>query len=204
MIVGANGSGKSTLIEAIAEGYGIDVRGGHGGRDYASSLARGALGKVLNLDMTREGEKMKAKHGLGFFLRAEAAFGVFNFMSDMGISRYGDRHLGEVSHGEGFLQVLSQRMMSKGLFLFDEPEAALSFESCLALCQLILNAAAGDSQVICSTHSPVLAACPGAAIVEINGRGIFDMKWDDLGFVRDWKSFMNHPDLYMRHLRPSA
>jgi predicted ATPase len=200
MIVGANGSGKSTLIEAIAESYGMDVRGGHGGRDYASALEKGALGKALSLDMTRQGAKMKAQHGLGFFLRAETAFGVFNFMSDMGIARYGERHLGEVSHGEGFLQVLSERMASKGLFLFDEPEAALSFDSCLALCQLILEAAADGSQIICSTHSPLLAACPGAAIIQIDEDGLREVEWEAIGFVKDWKGFMDSPDRYLRHL----
>lgn len=200
MIVGANGSGKSTLVEAIAEAYGMDVRGGHGGRDYASPLERSILGRALKLDLSSAGAKMKAQHGIGFFLRAETAFGVFNFMSDMGVDRYGDRHLGEVSHGEGFLQVLSARMASKGLFLFDEPEAALSFDSSLSLCQLMLEAAARGSQVVCSTHSPILAACPGAVIVQVGEDGLREVDWDDVGFVQDWKAFMNNPDMYLRHL----
>lgn len=200
MIVGANGSGKSTLIEAVAESYGMDVRGGHGGRDYASALEKGALGKALKLDMTSRGAKMKAQHGLGFFLRAETAFGVFNFMSDMGIGRYGERHLGEVSHGEGFLQVLSVRMASQGLFLFDEPEAALSFDSCLVFCQLMLEAAADGSQIICSTHSPILAACPGAVIMQVDEDGFREVDWDEIDFVQDWRAFMSNPDRYLRHL----
>ena len=107
-LVGENGSGKSTLVEAIAEAYGLDVRGGHAGRKYASTVAKGPLGKHLKLDSTALGSIIvrRLRKTKGFFLRAETAYSVFEFMSDYGVEGYGEKHLSEVSHGEGFLQVL--------------------------------------------------------------------------------------------------
>jgi predicted ATPase len=98
-IVGENGSGKSTIIEAIAEAYGLDVRGGHGGRKYAVAAPQSPLGKLLKLDLTPTGSRTKAKQAQGFFLRSETAKGVFEYMSDYNVPGYGDKHITEVSHG---------------------------------------------------------------------------------------------------------
>ncbi len=133
-IVGENGSGKSTVVEAIAESYGLDVRGGHGGRKYSSmSEQKSPLGEHLRLDMTSSGMRAKARRSQGFFLRSESAMGMFEFMSDWGVPGYGWKHLSQVSHGEGYIQVMKGRFKDVGLYLLDEPEAALSFTSCLAL-----------------------------------------------------------------------
>lgn len=198
LIVGENGVGKSTLVEAIAEAYGLDVRGGHGGRRYAAPDAgRSTLGSKLKLDLTPTGRAAKAKGAQGFFLRAETAMGVFEYMSDHGVAGYGKRNLREVSHGEGYLQVLSGRFKKQGLYLLDEPEAGLSFHSQLALIEVLRQVVASGSQVICATHSPVVAATPGASILEINDHGISPREWAELQLVQDWRRFLAVPRKYL-------
>lgn len=198
LFVGENGSGKSTLIEALAEAYGLDVRGGHGNRRYGSTQSKSLLGEALTWPglAVRKG----IKRGAGFFLRAETAYGVFEFMSDYGVPGYGEKHLGKVSHGEGYLQVLEGRFDEPGLFLLDEPEAPLSFQSCLALIRTLIEAMEKGSQVICATHSPLLAAIPGADIWEMNGEGIRPVSWEDLDMVEHWRRYLADPERYLRHL----
>jgi predicted ATPase len=199
-LVGENGSGKSTIVEALAEVYGLDVRGGHAGRRYASPVGKGGLGERLKLRTTSKGSRMKGRKAKGFFLRAETAFAVFNFMSDHGVAGYGDKHLSEISHGEGFLQVMEGRFTEPGLYLMDEPEAALSFTSCLRLMSTMDNLTEIGAQIICATHSPVLAALPGAEIYEISDLGIHSVKWDDLQLVDHWRRYMEKPETYLRHV----
>jgi predicted ATPase len=198
-LVGENGSGKSTLIEALAEAYGIDVRGGHGGRRYASALDKGPLGARLHLRMGDEGRRMKGRRAKGFFLRAETAFGMLNFMSDHLVPGYGDRHLATVSHGEGFMQVVEGRFTEAGLYLMDEPESALSFSSCLRLMATIKELVRVGGQVICATHSPVLSAYPGATIYQLNEAGIGTVAWPELELVDHWRRYLAHPEAYLRH-----
>jgi predicted ATPase len=194
-LVGENGSGKSTLVEGVAEAYGMDVRGGHGGRRYASPEAKGPLGEALDLTLGRGSRGRR-----GFFLRAETAHGVFQFMSEHGVAGYGERHLGEVSHGEGYLQVLEGRFAETGLYLLDEPEAPLSFESCLVLVRVLYDAVRNGSQVICATHSPLLTAIPGAQIIELSDEGLTDRAWEDLDVVTHWRRYLADPQLYLRHV----
>lgn len=195
--VGENGSGKSTVIEAIAEAYGFDVRGGHGKRRYAPAAPKGPLGQRLSLGLTLEGRRMKANKSPGFFLRTETALGVFEFMSDYRVSGYGDKHLGEVSHGEGYLQVLFGRFQEKGLYLLDEPEAALSFHSCLLLMEQLAHVVRNGSQVICVTHSPILSALPGAGVVEFGAHGFRRSAWEQLELVEYWRRYLGDPSKYL-------
>jgi predicted ATPase len=198
-LVGENGTGKSTLVEALAEAYGIDVRGGHGARRYASPLAKSPLGAGLRLDMAPGGRGMRgSRNARGFFLRAETAMGVLEFMS--GQPGYGDRDLRTVSHGEGFLQVFEGRFNQPGLYLMDEPESALSFTSCLRLLATMDALAEVGGQIICATHSPLLAALPGATIWELGEFGIRVSDWEDLQLVDHWRRFMANPDAYLRHI----
>ncbi|MDQ3716522.1 MAG: AAA family ATPase, partial [Actinomycetota bacterium] len=122
------------------------------------------------------------------------------YMSDQGVRGYGEKHAARVSHGESYLQVLRGRFSDPGLFLLDEPEAPLSFESCLALIRVLHDAVASGSQVICATHSPVLAAMPGADIVEIGDHGFRSIAWEDLAMVSHWRRYLADPQLYLRHL----
>jgi len=197
ILVGENGSGKSTIIEAIAEAYGLDVRGGHGGRRYASSVPKGSLGSALTLKLTKTGQSTRRRNAPGFFLRTETALGVFEFMSSVGIPGYGDRHLANVSHGESYLQVLESRFNQPGLYLLDEPEAGLSFTSCLQLMQTLQELPGVGGQVILATHSPLLAAIPGASILELGPSGISSTTWTKLELVDSWRRFMENPDFYL-------
>ncbi len=200
IFVGENGSGKSTLVEGLAEAYGLDVRGGHGNRAYASNVPKGPLGQVLTLDLVPMSHRAKVKKRAGFFLRSETAFGVFKFMSDQGVRGYGEKSSEKVSHGESYLQVLEGRFGEPGLFLLDEPEAPLSFQSCLVLVRVLDQAAKQGSQVICATHSPLLAAMPGASIFEVGAHGIQAVEWEDLSMVDHWRRYLQDPGLYLRHL----
>jgi predicted ATPase len=196
-LVGENGSGKSTIVEAIAEAYGLDVRGGHGERKYASPIEKSVLGKSIQLDRDPHQGRHTDK---AFFLRSETALGVFTFMSDHGVSGYGDRHLAEVSHGEGYLQVLADRFGSNGLLLLDEPEAGLSYTACLSLMHSLDATAKAGGQVICATHSPLLTALPTAGIWLLSADGIERTSWPELDMVADWRVFLANPEVVLRYL----
>ncbi len=194
-LVGDNGSGKSTIIEAVAEAYGLDVRGGHGNRKYAPAETgtEGPLGSALTL-------KREGRGSPGFFLRAETALGVFTFMSDKGVPGYGDDHLAQVSHGESFLQVVQGRFLRPGLYLLDEPEAALSFDGCLRLMSYFHQVVRVGGQVICASHSPILTAFPDADIHLLDDAGMTRTAWDDLPFVQHWRTFLWDPALNLEPL----
>ena len=95
---------------------------------------------------------------------------------------------------------LDHVLAGPGLYLMDEPEAALSFSSCLRLIALLAQTAASGGQVICATHSPLLAGMPGARILEIGAHGIREVDWSNLELVDHWRRFLNRPEAYLRHL----
>jgi predicted ATPase len=194
--VGENGTGKSTIVEAIAERFGIDVRGGHGGRRYASMEPPGVLGERLRL-LPPVARRSRTK---SFFLRSETAKGVLEIMSDYGVEGYGERHAAEVSHGESFLQVLAGRFVDAGLYILDEPESPFSFQSSLALVAVLQRLASKGSQIICATHSPLLTALPGAQILELNDRGLEPRPWEDMDLTENWRQFLSKPEVFMCHI----
>lgn len=198
LLVGENGSGKSTIIEAIAEAYGVDRRGGHIGRDYASPLGKAPLGREIRLERTKVGRRMVGTKPRGYFLRAETANGFFEYVS--GTPAYGDHDLLSMSHGESFLAVFDSRFTRQGLYLMDEPESALSFSSTLKLLALLDDLRNTGSQVICATHSPLLAALPEAQILELGDHGIRTVPWNELELVDHWRRFLTQPDSYLRYL----
>jgi predicted ATPase len=107
----------------------------------------------------------------------------------------------EMSHGESFLEILGRRLDGPGLFLLDEPESALSFTGSLALVGMLQAVAnRGNAQVVVATHSPLVAATPGARIIEVGDWGLRDSSWDDLAIVQHWRSFLDAPERYLRHL----
>jgi predicted ATPase len=109
--------------------------------------------------------------------------------------------LQERSHGESFLAVLRRRFAEIGVYFMDEPEAALSFRSTLGLVSLLDQMSREGSQVIVSTHSPVLVSLPGATLLELGDRGIRRVgSYDDLEVLQNWRSFLEAPPRYLRHL----
>lgn len=201
MLVGENGSGKSTLAEAFAEACGLDARGGRAGRKYGNDRPKTPLGEVLRLESTAEGARIRGGSRLkrkGFFLRAAGAFGLMETVS--GMRGYWEEDTSELSHGEGFLTVFGAMFDEPGLYVMDEPEAALSFTSCLQLVDLMRRLGESGAQVICATHSPILAATPGAEIIEIGDDGFRRTQWEELELVAHWRRYLENPYFYLRHL----
>jgi predicted ATPase len=112
----------------------------------------------------------------------------------------GDPAFHEMSHGESFLEVLRTRFDSSGFFCLDEPEAALSFSSTLGLIATLQGVVDDGGQVLCATHSPVLAAMPGATILEVGEWGYRRAVWDELELVQHWRAYLDAPGRYLRHV----
>lgn len=201
-LVGDNGSGKSTLVEAIAEGFKLDARGGRAARKSGSAdPAKTPLGEVLRLETTAQGARMLAGPRLkkkGFFLRAETAFSMTENLG--GVPGYWAENTAQLSHGEGFLAVFRSMFRDPGFYVMDEPESALSFTACLHLVALMHELGRSGAQVVCATHSPILASTPGADIVEVGEHGLRRTKWADLQLVDHWRRYLGNPAAYLRHL----
>lgn len=200
-LVGENGSGKSTVVEAIAEGFGLDARGGRAGRKYTNDRPKTPLGELLRLDTTPAGTKMLTgprTRKKGYFLRAETAFGFMQAVS--GMHGYWEDDTSEMSHGEGFLTVFRSMFRDRGFYVMDEPEAALSFNSCLRLVGLMHQLGESGAQVVCATHSPILASTPGADVVELDEDGFHRTGWDKLELVEHWRRYLDSPGRYLQHI----
>ncbi|TSE02207.1 AAA family ATPase [Skermania sp. ID1734] len=193
VIVGENGAGKSTLIEAVAHAWSWDLYGA----DQMWSAPGGAEDSDLGWHLACLGARPKPIGGC--FLRAESMHQLFS-RTDAHRARNTDQAFNELSHGQSFLRYVAERPIGAGLWLLDEPEAALSFQSCLALLGVVNDLAAEGSQVIMATHSPLLAAVRGAEIWELTDHGIEYRQWDELELVRNWRTFLDAPDRYLRHL----
>jgi predicted ATPase len=200
-VVGENGSGKSTIVEAVAEAFGLDARGGRAGRKYGNAHPKTPLGEALHLEKSARGARMVSgprSKKKGFFLRAETAFGFMEAVR--GLWGYWDDNTSEMSHGEGFLTVMDSMFREPGLYVMDEPEAALSFTSCLRLVALMHQLGREGSQIICATHSPILAATPDASIIEVGDHGIRNVRWNELDLVDHWRRFLDSPATYLNPL----
>jgi len=198
-LVGENGSGKSTLVEAVAMAYGLGSEGGSTGSRHATRGSESPLARGLRL-----------RRGLGagrwgFFLRAETMHSFYTYLEENPAPVPDDEErrepvFHELSHGESFLAMIGRRFDSPGFYCLDEPEAALSFTSTLSLMHSLLSVTADGGQVLCATHSPVLAALPGATILEVGDWGLRERAWRDLELVWHWRRFLETPEAYLRHL----
>jgi predicted ATPase len=197
LLAGENGAGKSTILELVAAAIGFAAEGGELERlgelpAVPRPVLGGALTPVLSAHRPRN----------GYYLRAESFFNVAAFV-DSGdrfapdISLYGDVPLHRQSHGESFLALAANRFGANGVYLLDEPEAALSVTGALALLAVIVRAARAGAQFIIATHSPILLACPDARIVELDDNGITPRAYDDLDAVRLTRGFLDAPERYL-------
>jgi predicted ATPase len=189
-LVGENGSGKSTLIEAAAAAYGLGPEGGTIDSAHTTRVSESPLADWITLVRRPGAPKW------GFFLRAETMHGYYTFHDAMNAGPA----LHELSHGESFLAVAESYLTTPGFYCLDEPEAALSFSSTLAMMGVLNDLVANGSQVLCATHSPVLASLPGAVIYETGEHGIRRSEWDDLDLVANWRSYLDAPQRYLRHI----
>jgi predicted ATPase len=195
--VGENGTGKTTILESIAVRY---------PRVGAFTPYLNTLGTILTLEDVPLGWNAKLETASnaaadGFFLRASTLDALLGSLEGETRSRArrGTAYRAR-SHGEGLLNVLQQHFDTRGFYLLDEPETALSFRSALSVVALLHHLAARGSQVICATHSPILLSLPDANILEFGDWGIRQTTREDLELLRDWKSFLEHPEMWLRHL----
>lgn len=198
VIVGENGSGKSTMLEAVAAAWGARLRGAV--KHWAPNA--GEEDSDLHWALRLDGEYPPPAGGC--FLRAEAMHQLFTEVDRGTPHQVFGGALNAQSHGESFLAFLASRDTERGLFILDEPEAALSFSSCLQLMVLMESLVADGSQFLLATHSPLLAAYPGATILEFGEDGHSVTAWDDLTMVGHWRRFLTAPDAYLRHLFASG
>lgn len=144
---------------------------------------------------------MTGRKAKGFFLRAETAFGMLDYMTRSGVVGYGDVPSTEISHGESYLQAILGRFNGPSLYLLDEAEGPLSFTSTLVLLAKLLSLrTVTNAQVIYATHSPLVAAIPGAQLLELTNTGIEERQWGDLETVQLWRSFMERPEKFFDKL----
>ncbi|WP_349361582.1 AAA family ATPase [Arthrobacter antibioticus] len=195
VFVGENGSGKSTLVEAIAMACGVNPEGGSTHARHHSRPTESDLHSFLKVTRNAGASKY------GYFLRAETMHSFFTYLEENPSTGLPDTDFHSLSHGESFLELIVSRFRGGGLWILDEPESALSFSGCLSLLSVLQKLMDdGDSQVILSTHSPLLASLPGADIYEVGPWGLRPNSWDDLDLVKNWRSFMDAPHRFLKYL----
>ena len=204
---GENGSGKSTLLEAIASSYGFGREGGS--RNFAFQEERerndvNALSDALQLGFG-------ARTGNGFFLRAESFFNLATLMEELDAVRSGSRpealalgHRGfhEMTHGESFYALIETLMRENGLFLLDEPEAALSAQRQLAMLVLMHDVlrSHGSAQFLISTHSPILLGFPDAQILSFDDGSLREISYEQCSPVEITRRFTADRESFLREL----
>lgn len=193
-LIGENGSGKSTLVEGIAAAFGLDPEGGTTYSKHTTRESESQLNQWITLVRGASASRW------GFFLRAETMHSYYTFLEAHRSPHKPLPELHEMSHGESFLSLLQHRFDAPGFYCLDEPEAALSFSAVLALIGVLNDLAAGGSQILCATHSPVLASLPGAKIIEVGDWGMRDSSWEDLELVYNWRAFLDQPQRYLQHI----
>lgn len=193
-LVGENGSGKSTLIEALARALRFDEEGGTEGVELGPKrFADDPLGKAIKL---RVGSYKPRR---AFFLRAESFFNTARQIDAQGLREvYGGTGLHAQSHGESFLALALNRFGGEGLYVLDEPEAALSVTSALAFVGVMHRAAQAGAQFIAATHSPILLAVPGARIYELGPHGAEEVSWESADPTRLTRAFLGEPERMLR------
>lgn len=199
-LTGENGSGKSTLIEAIAVGAGMNPEGGSSNFAFSTRDSHSDLGQSLRL--TRGARRPKSD----FFLRAESLFTAATYIErDLGseevaLAPYGGTSLHQQSHGESFLAVILNRFGPHGLYLLDEPEAALSPQNCLTCLARIHELVLQGSQFIIATHSPIILAYPDATIYACTPDGVETVQYEDTDLVRLSRAFLDGRERFLHEL----
>ncbi|WP_028563674.1 AAA family ATPase [Paenibacillus pinihumi] len=171
--VGENGSGKSTLLESIAYQCGFNTAGGSRNDSYEVDSSESVLGPFIRLSWLP-----KITHG--FFLRAETFYQFASHLDTIpdSLEYYGGRSLHKQSHGEAFLSVFKNRFGKRGIYLLDEPEAALSPARQLAFLRVIHDLS-GSAQFIIATHSPILLGYPDAQILDFDSHPVKEVQYED-------------------------
>jgi len=196
IFVGENGSGKSTMLEAIAVSYGFNPEGGTKNYSFSTYDSHSELCNAIKLSRGIRKPKW------GYFLRAESFYNVATAeeMYAKEDPRGKQEHFHERSHGESFLQLVQSNFQGGGLYLLDEPEAALSPQRQLTLLLEIVNCAKEDSQFIMVTHSPILLGIPGAEILSFDDGRIHPIDYEDTDSYQITKMFIENKEQLLKRL----
>jgi len=202
--VGENGSGKSTLLEGVAEQCGFSLRGGNRNHNlntgYRFEGYESEISRHVRLGWTPK------RINDGFFMRAESFYNFASYIDELAeddhrlLDAYGGKSLHQQSHGESFLALFNNQFES-GIYILDEPEAALSPARILAFMTVIHELEKGGrAQFLIATHSPILICYPGATIYQFDENGVQETNYADTEHFYLTKSFLDNPALYLRHL----
>lgn len=193
--VGENGSGKSTLLEALAVSLGFNAEGGSRNFNFATRSSHSVLTEFLRVS------KGLKRPRTGYFLRAESFFNVATEVEALNVgAAYGERSLHEQSHGESFMALLNNRFGEQGLYILDEPEAALSPQRQLTALSRIHDLVLERSQFIIATHSPILMAYPKAWIYACTPEGLQRVSYEDTEHFRVTRDFVQNPQATLKTL----
>ena len=192
--VGENGTGKSTLIEAIAVAMGFNGEGGSRDFFFTTQRTHSQLCDYLTIS-----KSVAPKDG--FFLRAESFYNTASYLDENStMKRYGGISFHAQSHGESFLALATNRFEGNGLYILDEPEAALSPQRLMSLLVVIDELVKHSSQLIIATHSPILMAYPNADILEFSGTGIQKVGYRETEHYKITKQFIDMPERMVHYL----
>lgn len=195
-LIGENGAGKSTLIEAIAVNMGFNPEGGTVNFNFSTADTHSELYRYLTV------VKGVNRPQDGFFLRAESFYNAAAYIDrdPRTLAGFGGVPLHGQSHGESFLALIEHRFKGHGLYLLDEPEAALSPNRLLTLLCHIRRLEEEKSQLIISTHSPILMAYPGAEILRLGADGIRSVDYRETEHYQVTKQFLDDPERMLKYL----
>ncbi len=204
-IIGENGSGKSTLLEAVAISLGFNPEGGSKNFTFNTRSSHSQLSEYITLS------KGVNRPQTGYFLRSESFYNVATEIErlDVGggggkiINAYGGKYLHEMSHGESFWTLMKNRFSSNGLYILDEPEAALSPTRQMAMISRVHQLVKEGCQFVISTHSPILLSYPESTIYEIREGRINEVDYDETETYKLSKHFLNnHKEMLKILLEP--
>lgn len=192
--VGENGSGKSTLLEAIADKCEFNTAGGGRNNFYEVDASESSLGDYIRLSWL-------PKVTNGFFLRAESFYNFATHIDTLGTGPYGGKSLHHQSHGEAFFSLFSNRFRGRGIYLLDEPEAALSPARQLAFLRILHDLVQeDDSQIIIATHSPILLGYPEAVILSFDNGEITEIEYEETDHFQLTKYFLQNREKFLKDI----
>jgi len=192
-LVGENGSGKSTLIEALAIAWGFNAEGGSRDHNFSTHVNHSELHRFVR--PIRDGKRPRPHDG--FFLRAESFFNVATYLEQTGGKRYDGKTFHEQSHGEAFFSLFENRLMGDGLYIMDEPEAALSPSRQLSFLAKLHELVLARSQLIIATHSPIILGYPDAWIYQASEHGLERVEYEDTEHFQVTRGFLNRRQTFL-------
>ena len=193
-LVGENGTGKSTLLEALAVAYGFNPEGGTKNYSFSTYDSNSRLHEAIKVS------KGYRKAKWGYFLRSESFYNVETKEKEYADFDYTSEKYHEKSHGESFLAVVQKQLKPNGLYLLDEPEAALSPQRQLTLLMEICACAKQGSQFIIATHSPILLGIPGAQIISFDEGTVHNCEYEDTESYKVTEMFINNRKVLFERL----